>query len=162
MRISLKVCVSVALVLICSVKTSLPASPEDLEGSSNDLDSLSSGSGDWSEDEDNTIDWNNAKNARDGTGNPFDGSSVMTFDKKHWLSEDNYVILANKKTLLESKEVLDGVIAGAVTGVILAITVAAILIYRWQKKETERYILGRQRDSNEDYHLQTRDEIIVV
>lgn len=163
MRISLKVFVSVALVFICLVNTSLSASPEDLEGSSNDLDNSSSGSGDWSEDEiDDTVLWTYAENEQDRTESHSDGSSVVIVGKTEWLTEHDYVILANKKTLLKNKDVLAGVVAGAVTGVILAITVAAILIYRWQRKDTEGYILAQQKASNGDYHRQNKDEVIIL
>lgn len=41
-----------------------------------------------------------------------------------------------------------GVIAGGVTGVTLAVILAAILIYKWQKKEDGGYIQGQQRASD--------------
>lgn len=53
-----------------------------------------------------------------------------------------------------------GVIAGGVTGVTLAASVAAILIYRWQK-EDGGYILGQQRASDKDYYKPNRDEVVV-
>lgn len=52
------------------------------------------------------------------------------------------------------------VIAGAVTGAALAATLAAILIYKWQKKEDGEYILGQQRASDEDYHKPNREQAV--
>lgn len=53
-----------------------------------------------------------------------------------------------------------GVIAGGVTGAILAASLATILIYKWQKKDDEGYILGQQRASVEDYHRPSREEVV--
>ncbi len=48
--------------------------------------------------------------------------------------------------------VFTAVIAGSVTGGILAASLAAVLIYKWQKKDDGGYVLGQQRPSNEDCH----------
>ena len=55
-----------------------------------------------------------------------------------------------------------GVIAGGVAGVIFAAGLAGLLIYKWQKKAEEGYVLGQQRASDEDYYRHNRDEIFVV
>ena len=49
------------------------------------------------------------------------------------------------------------VIAGGVTGVALAAALAALLIYRWQKKDNGGYILGQQRV----YHRPDREQVVV-
>ncbi|XP_041661780.1 syndecan-2-like [Cheilinus undulatus] len=155
MRIFLTVSIFTVLVLKCPVKTSFPGSPEDLEGSGYDLESSASGSGDWSEngENDNTEDAQTlAEDTDDGGKNPSHGSPLMTSDETQLPSEDSYIILASKKSLLENKDVVHGVIAGGVTGGILAAAVAALLIYRWQKRDEEAYILGQRRSSEEDYH----------
>ncbi|KAM6992107.1 uncharacterized protein LKV04_008171 [Tautogolabrus adspersus] len=165
MRTPLTACLCIALVFIYPAHTSVSGTPEDLEGSGYDLDSSASGSGDWSEngeDEKNKEVRISTELTDDGAKNPSHGSSFMTFDKRQWPTKDSYVILANRKGFLENKEILDGVIAGGVTGVILAATMAAILIYKWRKKDDEGYILGQQRASDEDYHRQIRDEVVVV
>lgn len=96
--------------------------------------------------------------------------------------------MANSKSFLERKEILagalqyngtlnlrerfvfqlsvvllfTGVIAGGVAGVIFAAGLAGLLIYKWQKKADEGYVLGQQRASDEDYYRHNRDEVIVV
>lgn len=54
-----------------------------------------------------------------------------------------------------------GVIAGGVTGVILAAALAALLIYKWQKKDDEGYVLGQERASDRDYHKPNRDDVVL-
>nr|XP_020497131.1 syndecan-1-like [Labrus bergylta] len=165
MRTPLTACFCIALVFIYPAHTSVSGTPEDLEGSGYDLDSSASGSGDWLEDGEDEVNEEVRTLTEildDGAKNPSHGSSFMTFDKSQWPPKDSYVILANRKSLLENQEVVGGVIAGGVTGLILAATVAAVLIYKWWKKDDERYTLGQHRASDEYYHRQSRDEIVVV
>lgn len=44
------------------------------------------------------------------------------------------------------------VIAGGVVGVAFAATLAALLIYMWQKKDNGGYMQGQQRTSGGIYH----------
>uniref|UniRef100_UPI0037E74803 syndecan-2-B-like n=1 Tax=Semicossyphus pulcher TaxID=241346 RepID=UPI0037E74803 len=161
MRLSLTASLYITLGLLCRVSTSFSASPDDPEGSGYDLEGSGSGSGEWSgENEDSEDVGTFAANPDVGPQDTLDGLSVMTSDKSQWSTKDNYIILANSKSFLETKEVHDGVIAGGVTGAILAAAVAAILIYRWQKKDDEGFILGQRMASDEDYYKQSRDDIV--
>ncbi|XP_040920475.1 syndecan-1-like [Toxotes jaculatrix] len=109
-----------ALGLIHPINMSF-ALPKDLEGSGYDLDSSGSGSGDWPE-------------------------QGRTFDVTHWPAKDteSYVIMANSKSFLENKQIFAGVIAGGITGVILATMLAGILIYHWHNKDHGGYSQGQQ------------------
>ncbi|CAJ1077009.1 syndecan-2-like [Xyrichtys novacula] len=187
----MRTCLSVVLVSVVVLNSWISASAEDLEGPGTDLEgpgtdleSSGSGSGDWSEqdeDEDFWEVWTSENTEEDSKSPP---SHVCpscsqlwrtqqclvtplllslqepsgTFDEQQWPSRDSYVILANRKTFLENKEVLDGVIAGGVTGVILAATVAAILIYKWQKEDADCHRRSRV-PSEEDDRRRCRDEI---
>lgn len=55
-----------------------------------------------------------------------------------------------------------GVTAGGVTGVILAAALAAILIYKEQRKDVGGYTLGQQEAFNGAYHTAKSDELVVV
>ncbi|KAM8725785.1 syndecan-4-like [Acanthopagrus schlegelii] len=149
------------------VYTTFSGLPEDLEGSGYDLES--SGSGEGSEEGgiiNITVDPSIkdvrifAVNAKGGTQNT--GSSDLNFDNSLWSPKDSgFVVMANSKSFLERKEILAGVIAGGVAGVIFAAGLAGLLIYKWQKKAEEGYVLGQQRASDEDYYRHNRDEICV-
>ncbi|KAF1376726.1 hypothetical protein PFLUV_G00214460 [Perca fluviatilis] len=153
-----------ALGLIHPINMSFPVLPEDLEGSGYDLDS--SGSGDWSQqgEMENSEYHPNSKdvrtftaNAGGGTKNTLHASSVLNFDGAHKDSGLGFVVVANSKRFLENKEIFAAVIAGGVTGVALAAALAALLIYRWQKKDNGGYILGQQRV----YHRPDREQVVV-
>ncbi|TMS11953.1 Syndecan-3 [Larimichthys crocea] len=171
MRTPLTASLFLFLGLMQQINMSFSALPKDLEGSG-DLQEISgSGSGDLSEqDETNTKDRPDindvrvfAENAGGGTKNTFHDSSVVTFDETQWPVMDvgsGYGVMANSKSLLERKEIFAGVIAGGVTGAILAASLATILIYKWQKKDDDGYILGQQRASVEDYHRPSREEVV--
>ncbi|XP_032399457.1 syndecan-3 isoform X2 [Etheostoma spectabile] len=148
-----------ALGLIHPIHMSFPVLPGDLEGSGYDLDI--SGSGDWSQQgEMENFEYNpNSEDVRTFAANA--DSSVLEFDDAHKDSGSGFVILANSKSFLENKEVFTAVIAGGVTGVALAAALAALLIYKWQKKDNGGYILGQQRASDEDYHRPDREQVVV-
>lgn len=171
MRIASAVSVFLTLGLIRPVHLSFSAPPEDLEGSGDDFDRVGSGSGDWPEQVEKNINVRiNSKhvtlveaNAGVGAKNTFHGSSVRTSDNTRRPAKDSrsgFVIVANSKSFLERKEILSAVIAGAVTGGIFAVSLAAILIYKWQKKDDGGYVLGQQRASDEDYHTTNREEVV--
>lgn len=171
MRIASTVSLFLTLGLIHPAHLSFSAPPEDLEGSGDDFDSLGSGSGDWSEQVEKNINVRISSkyvtlvetNAGVGAKNAFRGSSVRTSDDTRRPAKDSrsgYVIVANGKSFLERKEILSAVIAGAVTGGIFAVSLAAILIYKWQKTDDGGYILGQQRASDEDYHTPNREEVV--
>ncbi|XP_067428942.1 syndecan-4-like [Thunnus thynnus] len=154
MRISLTASLLVALGFMCPIHMLSPALT-DFEGSGYDLDG--SGSGDWSDQgEINNKDQSNNKDVRilgGGTKNTLQDSSDLTFDSTHWLAKDSgsgYVVVANSKSFLENKEILAGIVAGGVIGVMVAAVLGAILIYKWQKKDGG-YIMGQQRASD-DFH----------
>ncbi|KAK1875567.1 Lysosomal-associated transmembrane protein 4A [Dissostichus eleginoides] len=65
-----------------------------------------------------------------------------------------YVLVASSKSFLDHKEIF----AGGVIGVVLAAAMAAILIYTWQKKDNEGYVLAQQTTSRGDYHRPNREE----
>ncbi|XP_035534798.1 syndecan-1-like [Morone saxatilis] len=178
MRMYLTASLILALGFIHPVHLSFSALPEDLEGSGYDPDTYGSGSGDWSEQvspgemKNNKKEGEDPSNSQDvrippakgggGTQNTFHGSSVPSFDNMHGPAEHSgsgFVVVANSKQFLESKDVLAGVIAGGVIGVTLAVALAAILIYKWQKEDDGGYILGKQ--SDEDYHKPNREEVVV-
>ncbi|TKS75531.1 Syndecan-3 Precursor [Collichthys lucidus] len=173
MRTPLTASLFLFLGLIQQINMSFSALPKDLEGSGDDQEISGSGSGDLSEqDETNTKDRPEindvrvfAENAGGGTKNTFHDSSVVTFDETLPVMPvmdvgSGYGVMANSKSLLERKEIFAGVIAGGVTGAILAASLATILIYKWQKKDDEGYILGQQRASVEDYHRPSREEVV--
>lgn len=168
MRIHLTVFISVSLVLFFAVDTSFSGSPEDLDGSGEDLESSASGSGDWwdeaplGEKERAGDVQTSAENMGDGTMNPSADSFTMNYDDTEWPSESGSIIFDNSRSFLENKEILSAVTAGGITGAALAVAVAALFIYRWQKKEDEKSILGRQISSEEDYYRKYKDEFVVV
>lgn len=74
--------------------------------------------------------------------------SEFTFESPWPTHGEEIVLVANSKNLMERQEVFAAVVAGAVTGVVLAATLASLLIYKWHKKSDVSYILGRQKASN--------------
>ncbi|XP_028461400.1 syndecan-3 [Perca flavescens] len=148
-----------ALGLIHPINMSFPVLPEDLEGSGYDLES--SGSGDWSQQGgmENSKYHPNSEDVRTFTANA--ASSVLNFDGAHKDNGSGFVVVANSKSFLENKEIFAALIAGGVTGVALAAALAALLIYRWQKKDNGGYILGQQRASDVDYYRPDRAQVVV-
>lgn len=173
MTLSLAALLFFVLGLIHPANMSFSAPLEDLEGSGYDLETSGSGSGDWSEEGEmkNIKDHTNregvtvfAAKAGGGTKNTFQGTSVMAFDSAIWHEKDSgseFVAMANSKSFFERKEVFAGVIAGGVTGVVVALALGSLLIYHWQKKDDGGYILGQQRASEEDYYKPNREEVVV-
>lgn len=145
-----------------------------MEGSGYDLDGSGSGSGDGDGSEQGvTEDQHNSKDGRilkpetrDETKITFHGFSDKTFGNTHRSAADDdsgYVIIANSRSYFENSEFLAGVIAGGVTGLALAATVAAILIYKWQKKEEEdRYSLGPEKALDHYYQKPNREKVFLV
>ncbi|XP_010771540.1 syndecan-1 [Notothenia coriiceps] len=159
MRIYLKASWFLILGLIHPINMSFPGPPEDLEGSGYDLDNSGSGSGDWSEQSE--IKNTNSKDihmlaAGGGTQTNFDGTSDLNDNMG-----SEYVLVASSKIFLDNKEIFAAVIAGGLIGVVLAAAMAAILIYTWQKKDNEGYVLAQQTTSRGDYHRPNREEVIV-
>ncbi|XP_069573225.1 syndecan-2-B-like [Brachyistius frenatus] len=154
MWLSVTASLILVLGLMSASSTSLSAPLVDLEGSGYDLDSSGSGSGDGSEQVSSGVIKDQA-NRKDGHIFAADGSSGLIFDGTHEPAGDTgseFVILANNKSFLEHKELLAAVIAGGGTGVVIAATLAAILIYKWQKKDEDGYIPGQLKDSDEGHH----------
>ncbi|CAN9507877.1 unnamed protein product [Ophioblennius macclurei] len=127
MRTSMSASVFLTLGLIASIGWTLSLA-QDLDGSGLELES--SASGDESED---------------------DSTSDIIFDRS-WPRDvflaspglsnndsppEERIILENSKSFLEIPEVRLAVIAGCVTGAILATAVASVLIYKWQKSGKE-------------------------
>ncbi|XP_070782180.1 syndecan-3-like [Enoplosus armatus] len=167
MRLSLTASLVLALGLIHPVNMSFSASPEYLEGSGYELDSYGSGSGDWS-DQDEMKNPNRKDvfpaNTGDGTKNSFHGSPRLNFDNTHWPAKDGesgFVVLANRKSFLEIKDIFTGVIAGGIAGVAIGATLAVILIYKWHKRDDGGHILGQQKASDEDYHKPNSEEVVI-
>lgn len=73
----------------------------------------------------------------------------LTFDKNQPIAVDELIVVANSKSLVERKEVFATIVAGGVTGGLLAATLASVLIYKWRIKGDDGYILGQQRASDE-------------
>ncbi|XP_029984700.1 syndecan-4-like isoform X1 [Sphaeramia orbicularis] len=170
MRILLTAILMFLLGIIHPVSTGASVLPDDLEGSG--YDDEGSGSGALSEkvslDENkNDKSQPNTKGdrrftvkAEEGSKDDFYGFSDRAFDGTHWSAGET--IVAKSKTVFENKETLAGIIAGGVTGLVMAIILAGVLIYKWQKKDDGGYILGQQRASDEDCHRSHGDEIVVV
>ncbi|XP_034088194.1 syndecan-1-like [Gymnodraco acuticeps] len=159
MRIYLKASCFLILGLIHPVNMSFPGPPEDLEGSGYDLEDSGSGSGDWTEQ--GEIKNTNSKDihilaAGGGTQTNFDGTSDLNDNMG-----SEYVLVASSKIFLDNKEIFAAVIAGGLIGVVLAAAMAAILIYTWQQKDNEGYVLAQQTTSHGDYHRPNREEVIV-
>ncbi|XP_039981641.1 syndecan-4-like [Xiphias gladius] len=136
MRASSAASLLLALGLIHPANLSFSALPEDLEGSEYDQDSSGSGSGDWSE----------QVSPGEITNTPHRPKSKdQNFDGTHWPAKDteSYVIMANSKSFLENQQIFAGIVAGGLTGVTLAATLVAILIYKWHNRDYGGYILGK-------------------
>lgn len=73
----------------------------------------------------------------------------LTFDKTQPIAVDEIIVVANSKSLAERKEVFATIVAGGVTGGLLAATLASVLIYKWRIKGNDGYIVGQQRASDE-------------
>ncbi|KAK9531431.1 hypothetical protein VZT92_010857 [Zoarces viviparus] len=159
MRTSLAASFILALVLIHPISISFAARPEDSEGSGYELDSYGSGSGDWSEQGETEIikDQPNSK----GTKNKSHGSPVLNFDGPYEDGGSGLVVIASSKSFLENKDIFAAVIAGGAIGAALAAAVAALLIYRWKKKDNAGYILGQQTASDGDCHRPNREVVLV-
>ncbi|KAM3603473.1 uncharacterized protein V6R79_023066 [Siganus canaliculatus] len=141
MLMSLAASLILILGLIHPVSMSFSALPEDSEGSGYDL--AGSGSG-------------------DGTDSTFQSSSVPSSDSNDWPTTDSesvFVVMANSKKFMERNEVIAALIAGGVIGLLLAASLAVILVYKWKKENDGGYILGQQRD--EDYHKPNREVEVV-
>lgn len=138
---------------------SFPGPPEDLEGSGYDLEDSGSGSGDWTEE--GEIKNTNSKDIHIlATG----GGTQTNFDSTSDLNDNmgsEYVLVPSSKIFLDNKEIFAAVIAGGLIGVVLAAAMAAILIYTWQQKDNEGYVLAQQTTSHGDDHRPNREEVIV-
>lgn len=138
---------SASLILTLGLLTSLSLA-QDWDGSGLDLESYDSGDG--PED---------------------DASSDITFEDRrhqdvvHGSSnhdrESGRVFTQSSRSFWDEPDVRTAVISGGVTGVILAVVVAGVLIYRWRKKETEGFILSRRKDSDEYYLDRRRGQFVV-
>ncbi|XP_019953081.2 syndecan-1-like [Paralichthys olivaceus] len=120
----------VSLLSTLPVRTSISKGPEDLEGSGYDLITSGYGSGDGSEQvssEDDTI--------MDHPGTLWPDRDVRS----------GYTMVSNSMSFLENKQIVAGIIAGGITGLILAVMVMTILIYRWCNKDNGGYIQGQQK-----------------
>ncbi|KAM4600586.1 syndecan-4-like [Polymixia lowei] len=153
MRILLTTILLLAMDLV-PIYMSISISAEDLDGSEYDLDSSGSGSGDWSEQDAREI-----QKIKDDPINNDDDRIVAVkakSDTRNKLHGDSYLIYitpwkadgtgsAKSKSFLENKDILIGIITGGVTGLTLAVAVAAIIIYKWKRRDVEGYVLGQQR-----------------
>ncbi|CAB1445164.1 unnamed protein product [Pleuronectes platessa] len=121
-----------ALLLGTSIATAL----EDSEGSGYDLGT--SGSGDGSEHA-------SSDEVTDVMDRP--GSEGRLLDRPLWADRDvrsEYVIVPKSKSFLEKPQIVGGIIAGGVTGMVLALILMAILIYKWRNKDNLGYFQGQQ------------------
>lgn len=74
-------------------------------------------------------------------------SSEVAFENPWLTAGGEIIVVANSKSLLEREEVFAAVVAGGVTGGLLAATLSSVLIYKWHMKRDVSYILGRQKAS---------------
>uniref|UniRef100_A0A3Q3VRF6 Syndecan/Neurexin domain-containing protein n=1 Tax=Mola mola TaxID=94237 RepID=A0A3Q3VRF6_MOLML len=72
--------------------------------------------------------------------------------KVFWRERKSLLVLYTVNLYSNSVFISTAVLAGGIVGVILAATLAATLIYKWQKKDNGGFILGRRKPSDEDYH----------
>ncbi|KAF3702951.1 Syndecan-3 Precursor [Channa argus] len=111
---------------------SFPTLLEDEEGSGYDLGG--SGSGDWSE----KGEISNMK--------AIPSSKDLASETTYWPPEDigsYFVSGTDTKSFMENKQIFSAVIAGGVTGMILAAILTALLIYKWQDKDNGGYVMGQ-------------------
>ncbi|XP_028253211.1 syndecan-3-like [Parambassis ranga] len=166
MRLSVTASLFITFGLIHPINSLLSASPEDLEGSGYDLDSSGSGSGDGSDPdktESNTVNSEDVRllAAGGGNDNTLHGSSGLTFDSTLWPAGDSgFVFIESSKWPWERPDIHAALIAGGVTGAILAAMLMAVLIYQMQNHDEEGPILAWKKDANEGYHKPTRDVIV--
>ncbi|XP_062268056.1 syndecan-4-like [Platichthys flesus] len=121
------------LVSALLLRTSIATAAEDTEGSGYDLDT--SGSGDGSEQDEVTYVMDRP------------GSEERPLDRPLWADRDvrsEYVIVPKSKSFLENPQIVGGIIAGGVTGMVLALILMAILIYKWRNKDNVGYFQGQQ------------------
>ncbi|KAM8832835.1 uncharacterized protein AB9W97_003738 [Spinachia spinachia] len=135
MTTSLTVSLILALGLMRPTSTSLPAHPEDLEGSGYEWDG--SGSGD-SSDQGEIENINHQPNSK-GTQN-----TLHNIEDTYNDGGSGFVILANSKSLFENKDIVAAVITGGVIGVAVAGLLGAVFIYMWKKKDNRGYTAGQQ------------------
>lgn len=137
---------SAALLLILGLFTPITLSlspPEDWEGSGDDLEA--SGSGDWTDDDstgdvDSSISRNEqTSTAKEGGGRNSHGPSDVDMDEP---PAGDYVMLSSDKSFWEDEDIRTAIIAGGVTGAVLAVAFIAIIIYRRRIKEEEGYAPG--------------------
>ncbi|KAK2856126.1 hypothetical protein Q5P01_004861 [Channa striata] len=123
-----------ALGFLHPVRMSFTALLEDVEGSGYDLDSSGSGLGDLSEQREIS------------NMEVYPSSQDLTAETTHWPANDSeyFVSVTNNINFLENKQVFTAVIAGGVTGMILAAILTALLIWKWQDKENGGYIIGQR------------------
>lgn len=134
-------------LLIGPVAEASSSAPEDLEASGDDLEMEGSGSGGWEDqvilDEKSTRlgsskdgfewSWNNHRSAENHQ------QEINPWDREH-------TVIQESRGFMESKEVLAGVIAGGVGGLVLAVLLGGILIYKWQRKDPSGYAPGHRQE----------------
>lgn len=148
-----------ALVLVFSPAAAAWSAPEDLEASGDDLELEGSGSG--------------AEEIPDEKAPPLSSSSankdrsapeivLQEQEVEPWDRE--LTVIQESKSFMENKEVFTGVIAGGVGGLVLAVLLGALLVYKWQKKEAPvGYVRGHSQEppSGLSGTLRGRDVVLV-
>ncbi|KAJ8274955.1 hypothetical protein COCON_G00095800 [Conger conger] len=94
--------------------------------------------------------------------NEIPDDSDLTFDPKPDLTDSSVENLAKSQGLLERKEVLAGVVGGGVVGLVLAVALVSLMVYRMKKKKDEgNYALDAQQNSYRGYQrAQTQEEML--
>lgn len=162
-----------SIKLSCTLNPLFAVPSDNLEGSGHELEddfdrTSGSGSGDWSEGSPFSKDSKSFVRLRDEEtpnsderGNKILAGSRSSLEK---IPDDSDLILdtklrpaddveadihnvAKSKNILENKDILAGLIAGGVVGLILAASLTAFMIYNTKRKDVVGYTLGQQRTS---------------
>lgn len=175
MRISWVAITLFSINLSCTLNSLFAVPPDNLEGSGHELGddfdrSSGSGSGDWSEGSPLSKDSKSYVRLR-VKENPYSdegGDQILTgsrsslekipddsdliLDTKPWPADDlesDIHNVAKSKNILKNKDILAGLIAGGVVGMILAASLTAFMIYNRKRKYVVGYTLGQhQRTSS--------------
>ncbi|KAJ0061139.1 hypothetical protein NL108_008818 [Boleophthalmus pectinirostris] len=168
-------CVCLALCPdLCPAAPARSMPPEDLEASGDDLemdldlDLEGSGSGSGEKQETVMVE---EKSTNQGSGREHPYPAIHKYEEAEPELEgpwDRTPIMVQSKSIMESKEVLTGVIAGGLGGLVLAVVLAGFLIYKWQKKDVvpgyspaSRIVTGQDHLRDQKEALQGEDVILV-
>ncbi|KAM9298074.1 syndecan-1 [Morus bassanus] len=102
--------------------------------------------------------------SEDGSGDP--GDFILTKDEDLVPTQDSEVLAdsgrnakaAGASGIMDRKEVLGGVIAGGLVGLVFAVFLVAFMLYRMKKKDEGSYSLDEPKQSNGGYQKPHKQE----